>query len=79
VGGLSKSNLAFAHCCINPTLTCISFACCGLMQSVLKGIIALRTTPAAQSVTAAPLDLADATTVTSLLTVGACFCSNITR
>jgi hypothetical protein len=46
---------------------------------VLKGIIALRTTPAAQSVTAAPLDLADATTVTSLLTVGASFCSNITR
>ena len=44
--------------------------CCGLLQSVLKGIVALRTTPAAQSATAAPLDLTSSTTVTNLLTVG---------
>lgn len=59
-------------------MTRIHPLCCGLLQSVLKGIIALRTTPAAQSVTAAPLDLTSSTTVTSLLTVGTSSCQHHT-
>jgi hypothetical protein len=52
-------------------LLCVDNYDHGLLQSVLKSIIALRNTSGAQSVTAAPLDLTNSNTVTSLLTVRA--------